>query len=519
MRWLALMLLVAGCHEDEGTPRDLSALGDLSAFDANTEGDFSIEEDLAPRLPDLRGIDGPPEPILMPGATDHFLLKGTILTPTGPLDGELLVEGNLITCVAASCSAQAGAAGATVIRTFGVIIPGLIDAHNHGLFDIFDETDWTPTMLYTNHNSWTAEARYKQMVNAKQYLDSETKGSTIDVNCEMDKFAEVKALAAATTSILMAPGTARACYQSLARTIDTAENDLGTDKIQTSISIPAASPAAAVCANFASGKTNAYVIHVAEGTDGPALNEFQSLKNVSSGCLISSNTTIVHGTALGTPEFTDMANAGMRLVWSPKSNVFLYGSATRIDLALAAGVKVIALGPDWSLGGSINLLDELAFAAAYDDAHLGNVLTSQRLFQMVTIDAARALGVDAALGSLEVGKRADLAIVGVDPANPYDGIVSLRPSAVQLVMVDGRVLYGDAPLVAAGPATPGCDTLSVCGVSKFLCAAETTTTNQLNETWPQITTALESALSTYDAMVQPSGIAPFSPLAPLVKCP
>jgi 5-methylthioadenosine/S-adenosylhomocysteine deaminase len=87
---------------------------------------------------------------------------------------------------------------------------------------------------------------------------------------------------------------------------------------------------------------------------------------------------------------------------------------------------------------------------------MGNVLTNERLFRMVTIDAAKALGVDAQLGSLEVGKRADLAIVGGDPGDPYTSIVNLRPNAVQLVMVDGHFLYGDAPLVAAGPAAPGC---------------------------------------------------------------
>ena len=138
---------------------------------------------------------------------------------------------------------------------------------------------------------------------------------------------------------------------------------------------------------------------------------------------------------------------------------------------------------------------------------------------MVTIDAARALGVDAVIGSLEVGKRADLAVVGGDPAHPYDSIVALRPLGVQLVMVDGRVLYGDAPLQAAGPASPGCETLTVCGTSKFICAAETSTANQLNETWAQITTALTQALASYDTMVAPMGISPFSPLAPVAKCP
>jgi 5-methylthioadenosine/S-adenosylhomocysteine deaminase len=453
------------------------------------------------------------------GAADRFLIGGTLLTPTGPLVGEVLVQGNLITCVAPSCSDQPGAVGATEIRLGGLVIPGLIDAHNHGLFDIFDESDWTPSQLYTNHNQWTAETRYQQMVDAKQYLDSETVGSTIDVNCEMDKYAEVKALVAATTSILVAPGASRNCYATLARTIDTTASGLATDAIQTSISVPANTTAATICGNFTSGFTNAYVVHIAEGTDATAKNEFATLASRSGGCLIAPQTTIVHGTALGPTEFTQMAGAGMRLVWSPKSNVFLYGSATRVDQAVAAGVQVIALAPDWSLGGSVNLLDELAFANTWDDANLGDALTTRRLFDMVTIDAARALGVDAQLGSLEVGKRADIALVAGDPNDPYGAMVRLHPGAVQLVMIDGRVLYGDAPLKAAGPILPGCEPLTVCGVEKFLCAAEGSTVDKRDQTFAQIVQNLEQALTTYDAMVAPSGVAPFSPLAALTTCP
>src|SRR4051812_24432137 len=118
---------------------------------------------MQPPPPDLSmgGDDGPVggSDEVTPGAPDRFLLAGTLLTPGGPLDGELLVESGRITCVAASCSDQPGAAGATIVRTTGLVMPGLIDAHNHGLFDIFDETDWTPTKLYGNHNQWTAEAR------------------------------------------------------------------------------------------------------------------------------------------------------------------------------------------------------------------------------------------------------------------------------------------------------------------------------------------------------------------------
>jgi hypothetical protein len=119
-----------------------------------------------------------------------------------------------------------------------------------------------------------------------------------------------------------------------------------------------------------------------------------------------------------------------------------------------------------------------------------------------------------------VGKRADIALVAGDPADPYGSLIRLRPSGVQLVMVDGKALYGDASLIAAGPAVPGCETITLCNASKFLCAAETSTSNFLNETFVQIQQVLTNALSDYDNNVAgPAGVAPFSPIAPLAKCP
>jgi hypothetical protein len=159
--------------------------------------------------------------------------------------------------------------------------------------------DWTPQKLYTNHNQWTAEARYQQVVNAKQYLGGEM-GSPVNLRCEMDKYAEVKALIAGTTSFLLAPVGVDSCYSSVVRTIDTAENGLGVDKIQTSISVPSSSTAAqTLCTKFQSGATNAYVVRVAEGTDATALAEFATLYGRAGGCLLAPQTTIDAARALG----------------------------------------------------------------------------------------------------------------------------------------------------------------------------------------------------------------------------
>ncbi len=471
-------------------------------------------------------------PTIVAGAPDRFLLLGTIVTPDEIVDGAVLVEGNLITCVgpAATCAAMPGASGATTIQAAGVIAPGLIDTHNHILFDMFDDDDWFPAQQYQNHDQWTAEPRYKAMLDVKQCLVNDAQGkpawcartpygtSAGSLRCEADKWGELKGLIAGTTSIVGLAGTTAACFSSLARSIDASQNGLGQDKIQTSALFPPSNPSA-VCQNFASGATDAYLVHAGEGTDAKALAELATLgsSTTPAGCLYAPQTTITHGTAFTAHEFAIMAQAGMKLTWSPRSNVSLYGTTTDIPTALDAGV-VVALAPDWSMGGSQNLLDELRFANTWDDANWNDRLSAHDLVAMATANGAKVLALDDKLGHVAAGHLADLAVFAGDVTAPYDAILAARPPQVRLVMVDGVVRYGDAVLAAAGPPQPGCETISVCGVSKFLCAAEATTANKLGQTSVEIEAALQQAMIAADQATPGDGFS-FAPLAPLVTCP
>jgi hypothetical protein len=459
--------------------------------------------------------------------TSGLLLQGMVVTATAAFPGEVLVQGNTITCVAASCSSAPGASTATVVATNGIILPGLIDTHNHILFDIFDETDWSPSKPYTNHNQWPNDPKYNELVNAKQWMNGETSGSPVSLGCEMDKYGEIKGLIAGTTSIVGAANPDnKACYGTLARTIDQSPNGLGHDAVQVATLFPSAATADSVCKNFSSGTTAAYVIHDGEGVDSSALAEFAKLTTIPTvdGCLDAPQTTIVHGAAFGDAEFTTMAASGMGLVWSPRSNVFLYGAGTdltktaNVPLALSKGINV-ALAPDWSIGGSHNLLDELRFADQVDNGAWGNVLTPQQLFQMVTINAAKVLELDGVLGSLDVGKRADVVVLGGDTSKPYDALLASHPKDVRLVLVDGVALYGDAQLEPVAPQAPGCDALDVCTASKFLCVATTggTATNKFAQTLGDIESSLSSSLASYDALDLTQWN--FSPITPLFDCP
>lgn len=456
------------------------------------------------------------------GAATRRILRGTVLTPTGPLEGEVLVDGNMITCVAASCAAATGAAGATIIETNGVIAPGLIDGHNHILFDIFDEDDWSPTQTYTNHNQWPNDARYGALVDAKQWLEGQG-ASPVDLTCELDKYGEVKALISGTTAVQASGGT-DSCFATVSRTIDTTANGLPADRMQTATLFPSTSSADGVCVNFGDGDTTKYVIHIAEGVDMSARNEFNTLNTITTmdGCLIDEKTTIIHGTALEAPQLQTMATNGMSLIWSPRSNVFLYGAGTdyskttNVPAALALGIKV-AIAPDWSIGGSQNMLDELRFADEVDNAEWGNILTSRELVEMGTSVAAEVLGVDQYIGSIAVGKRADLAVFLPLEADPYDTILAATPREVTLVMVDGKILYGDADLDSLAPANHVSEPLDMCCRSKFIAIAVSGGTNKFDQTLEEITNILTIEMQNYDD--ENFSQWDFAPITPIIKCP
>lgn len=462
-----------------------------------------------------------------------------VVTPDQAFQGEVLVVNDLIACVGATCAGDPSAPSATVIDTHGIIMPGMIDTHNHIQFDIFDEDDWSPKKAYDNHNQWTAEDQYTAMVDAKQCLNGEAVCPNdlpkLALGCELVKYGEIKGLIAGTTAIVGAASPAnKTCYESVVRTIDQGPNDLADDKVQVATLEPSSGATLnAVCTNIQSDKTDAYLPHIGEGKPGnaTALTEFAKLHDLTSdptpgvGCLYTDETAIVHGTSFGDTEFMTMAANLMDLVWSPRSNVFLYGAGsdfnqtTDIGTALSYGINV-ALGCDWSMGGSPNLLEEMRFADTVDEARW-QTLSTHDLVDMTTKNAAKVLALDGQLGSLEVGKKADITVIFGDTQNPYDAIFSATPREVRLVMIDGIPRYGDIELISLGPAVPGCETIDICCRSKFMCIAETGN-GGIDQTFPEIQQALTDGLALIDAAGKTYGSPPvhydFVPLTPIVKC-
>jgi 5-methylthioadenosine/S-adenosylhomocysteine deaminase len=137
---------------------------------------------------------------------------------------------------------------------------------------------------------------------------------------------------------------------------------------------------------------------------------------------------------------------------NPESNMKLASGAARVTAMRTAGL-VVGLGTDGA--ASNNDLD--MFEAMRQAAFLAKLQTTDpravpaRLaLQMATIDGARALGMERAIGSLETGKRADVIAVSMTAARQtpmYDPLSHLvyvtRGDDVRTTIVNGRILMRD----------------------------------------------------------------------------
>jgi 5-methylthioadenosine/S-adenosylhomocysteine deaminase len=143
------------------------------------------------------------------------------------------------------------------------------------------------------------------------------------------------------------------------------------------------------------------------------------------------------------------------VVHCPSCNMKLGSGAAPIAEYLDRGVNV-ALGADGAAcNNRLDGFQELRLAgllSRFRDGPPG--VAARELFEMATIAGARGLGLDADIGSIEVGKYADLAVLDLrrahaaGPDDVYTQLVySARGADVRLVMVGGRIVVEDGRLM------------------------------------------------------------------------
>jgi cytosine/adenosine deaminase-related metal-dependent hydrolase len=167
-----------------------------------------------------------------------------------------------------------------------------------------------------------------------------------------------------------------------------------------------------------------------------------------------------------------MAAVGAKLVWSPQSNLALYGKTTDIKAAKAAGVK-FAIGVDWNPTGSDSLFDELRVADTVNREEFDGAIPDTEWLQLITSDAADVLGLTEKIGRIKQGLKADLIALQRRDADVNQSLLKNLVQDVQLVIVGGKPLYGSrAALLKLRP--EGCESLTIHGSAKRICVRDDT---------------------------------------------
>ena len=154
-----------------------------------------------------------------------------------------------------------------------------------------------------------------------------------------------------------------------------------------------------------------------------------------------------HGVCLSSQDIRQFAQCGCKVSHNPASNMKLASGVAPVPDMLAAGVCV-GLGTDGcASNNTLDMIREMSLASRLHKAHRldPTVMDAKTMVHMATLGGAKAIGMDALTGSLEVGKQADIIVIDMNKPhltpvyNEYSHLVYAASGAdVHTVVIAGR---------------------------------------------------------------------------------
>ncbi len=367
----------------------------------------------------------------------EYALRGLVITPEGPKTNWYVhVRDDLIVAVT-----NTAPAGVTALDTGGIIFPGLLDAHNHPSWNSF------PTLMFNDfpfghRDEWAATSEYSAWKSKRSSVQNHASVQN-SARQTISKYAECLELLAGCVAIQGDYADAEYAHPDiLLFNVEQFPSRIWAEIFPWNTD---ASDRSTLRAKIDGGAVNAAVIHLCEGVDEYARAQFDQWRTWG---MLDESTTIIHGAALGPAEFAQMAAVNAKLVWSPMSNMKLYGGTAHVKAAKEAGV-LIGLSPDWTASGCYNMLEELGYAWELNTTVFSNAFTSREMAEMTYRNTALCLGLGHRYGQIAPGFNAGFCVIQGDPSDPYLALIHARSPDVLLTIVDGTPRYGDPTLMAA----------------------------------------------------------------------
>ena len=399
---------------------------------------------------------------------NHFALRDAAIFTVDPDNrviprGTLIVEDGRISAVGPSDEVIIPP-GMPVIDASGhALLPGLIDAHSHsslmrGVTENMQLMEWLP-YYQLEHRALTEEYAFHSA--RLCYLEALKSGTT----CVMDMYRFMHRCADAAGEIGLRvnlapyvadePGKDFFATRAENRALIHSHHGSQNGRIQVWMGLehlfyctPDAYREALECqAEYGVG-IHTHACEQKEEDDAVKAHfGRRSIAQLDHYGILGERTLIAHCVWLNDEEIKRIADTGTAISHCPISNAKLASGVARVPEMLAAGITV-GLGTDGPVcNNSLSLFEEMKFASLIQKATRldATVLPADQILRMATINGARALGLGDRIGSLEVGKQADLLLL--DLAQP-----NLTPTEINAAggnLLWNLVFAADARNVAA----------------------------------------------------------------------
>ncbi len=413
---------------------------------------------------------------------DILITGGTVLTldksDTVIVSGAVAVDGDKILDVGENAAVRSRYIGQTVIDAGrSVVMPGLVNAHTHaamtcfrGIADDMDLMDWLNNYIFPAEakNVNPELAYWGSLLGCAEMIKS---GTT--TFCDMYIFEDETARAARKAGMRCLLGevlfdfpspNVKSPTEGLAYTRMLLEKWAHDPLVNIIVEPHSLYTCAPVLLRDARTLANAYDVpigtHLLENTSERELiisklgcDPMVFLKEAG---YLDSRFLAFHGVYMTDDDIRIFADCGAKVVHNPESNMKLASGVAPVSRMVDAGVTV-GLGTDGcASNNNLDLFQEMDTAAKLEKSVRldPKVMSARTVLRMATCDGARALGLDGITGTLEPGKKADIAVVGMRRPhltpmyNAYSHLVyAVSGHDVETVLIDGRIVMKDRKLL------------------------------------------------------------------------
>jgi 5-methylthioadenosine/S-adenosylhomocysteine deaminase len=410
---------------------------------------------------------------------DMIIKNGTVLTMDSKNsvfeNGFLCVQGDTISHIDDG-SIETFSSPKTIDAKEGLILPGLVNAHTHaamslfrGLADDLPLMEWLNSYIFPVESQMNAEFVYTGTLLA--IAEMILSGTT--TFCDMYLFEDEVAKAAKRSGMRCLVGEViydfpSPNYGPVEKAIEYSEGLIRKWRNDPIVSIAVephslytCSPKLLTMANELALKYEVpLIVHVAETIS--EVNEIKvkygktPIEHLDSLKILGPHLIADHCVCIESSDITTMAKRGVKVVHNPESNMKLASGVAPVPEMLASGLTV-GLGTDGcASNNNLDLFMEMDMAAKIHKVNTMDptVMDAISVLKMATVGGAKVLGLEDFIGSLEVGKKADIIVVDtyqphlVPMYNPFSHLVyAANGNDVRHTIINGRLVMEDRGLL------------------------------------------------------------------------